>query len=688
MYKNETTSFYGFSFKEFKETLPETLSDDEIKSAVSSLLRDGSIEYVDFRCYRVYPKFCDYIARKSRNDIHVAVLKDYCEGKTLQEIADNRGLSRQRVDQIIDKAIRTINKEISSKGLYFDDDYYKYLFEHYNFDDVVWLKYIKCSASTLSYLKTFFRRGPYSSPERALDDKNVTVNQKYRLQKFIDRNKLMIDGVLLDAKRDIIEDYVLKTYCTDEKSFDEFIEIYTDLLVKANVDETSNLYFNDDTKKTRQNRISALKNVLWKRGSKLRYYDADCRDFTELLDALDLSQYKHTEISTYKWFMDYHDLMEKYDIRDHYELHNLLKSIVDTNEYKNNIDFKKQSTVRFGYFNRETAILDIITEMSPVKIDELVERLHNDFGYSRETILASYLPGLSKYYHNGVYSVDFKKIPKELVKDFSAALTEDYYPIETIRTIYKSMYKNADPEEINPFSLQQIGFVVYSGYAVQHFKTGDEYFRHMLLKDDITDIKALKIKFSDSYSSFYAVARKLFFDYELLFFEQDKTINFRRLKKMNISKEDLLDYCDKAIEFVGQNEFFTIKSLRSKGFAHRLDDLGMDDYFYNSLLFFDDRLTGIQILGKTVLYKYENKETSKVTRSDFIVSVLQSKTKISVDEVIKLLFREYGINVSDRYIITNSASEHGMYYDKIMDKIYKDKSYYYEELETLETEDY
>lgn len=67
--------------------------------------------------------------------------------------------------------------------------------------------------------------------------------------------------------------------------------------------------------------------------SKMRYYDIDSRDYKELLDTLALDRFSNTEISTLKFFNDFPELMNKYDIRDQYELHNLLKKICNKENY-------------------------------------------------------------------------------------------------------------------------------------------------------------------------------------------------------------------------------------------------------------------------------------------------------------------------------------------------------------------
>jgi hypothetical protein len=86
-------------------------------------------------------------------------------------------------------------------------------------------------------------------------------------------------------------------------------------------------------RRTRGNRLADSTLCLWKQGEKLRYYDIVGQDYTELFETINLSQFSNIEISTLKFFEDFPELMEKYDIRDQYELHNLLKKIIDVKDY-------------------------------------------------------------------------------------------------------------------------------------------------------------------------------------------------------------------------------------------------------------------------------------------------------------------------------------------------------------------
>ena len=57
--------FEGLSLREAREKtdIPEQVPDEMLKSVFGKLVANGDLEYVDFRCYRIYPKFADYVAQ-------------------------------------------------------------------------------------------------------------------------------------------------------------------------------------------------------------------------------------------------------------------------------------------------------------------------------------------------------------------------------------------------------------------------------------------------------------------------------------------------------------------------------------------------------------------------------------------------------------------------------------------------
>ena len=139
--------FQGLSFRDMTERLdlPERIPEEDLKKNIGSLLAAGKLEYVDYRCYRVYGRFGDCLKScTSINERNRDFLEKRLQGRTLQEIANEYNLTRERVRQVIRKTIKKVSDWYRSKYhlKQFDEDYYRYLYENYAFvksDGSEWL---------------------------------------------------------------------------------------------------------------------------------------------------------------------------------------------------------------------------------------------------------------------------------------------------------------------------------------------------------------------------------------------------------------------------------------------------------------------------------------------------------------------------------------------------------------------
>lgn len=674
----EDIGFKGVSFKEIRDEIPEDIDDSRIKSCIGSLLADKKLEYVDFRLYRVYPSVLSFIEESSLKEDNKNIIIKKLGGMTLEAIAQEYGLTRERVRQKVNNGIRKLRGELQNtyEISTFDEDYYSYLFTTYEAYKEMWLNFLGVSDMTFGYLTSFSSKG--SKPiEEALADPKIDLSLKFKIQDYLNRNKILIDGTLIERRRVDIENYAISKLCTDELTFDAFTEQYNNLLKENGIEFDPKIYYTDETHRFRINSISGSMLCLWKHGERLRYYDIAGQDYTELLETLNLDKFRNIEISTLKFMEDYPDVMEKYDIRDHYELHNLLKKIVDVDDY-HDIDFNRQPMIQFGEFNRDEAIYSIFEAVAPVTIEELAEYVHMELGYDKATAMSGYFHHLNQFYHQGVYSINFKRIPEERVSLFKEKLTEDFYYISEIKDLYKDNFGDVDLEEINPLSLKSLGFKVYTTYVVQNYPSAEAYFRHILTSKDIYSI-------TDFYSKYgrITISRNVYYNlrenYDIFLFDHNQIISLNRLSKLGVTKEDIKDFCDKAYGFLEDNTYFTMYSLRKAGFTSELDNLGFDDWFYAGILAMDPRFIWQQVYNVLVLKRKIN-ISNIFSKKDFLLDALSKYDSVDLDDFIADCSDKYGISIVDyheRQKITNAVQGTDFYYDSIMGKFYRNKDYYY-----------
>lgn len=680
LYENEP--FYGYNFNEIvsKLNVPDEVADSRLKRVIGRMITDKKLEYVDYRCYRVYPKLIDHIESTSEIDEKQKnILIKKMNGVTLEAIGNEYGLTRERVRQLLLKSIRSINGECRrSYGVnVFNEDYYRYFFETYKVEKADLEKWFGITPGTVTYFELTDSKHGKVSLHKALEDMELSAGMRLKVKKYINRNKIYVDGMYIEKRIADLEEFVIKKYCTDDVSFSDFVNIYNDFLSKMEIPKYEKLYYTDEMMRTRKNRLTDAHFLLWKYNEQMRYYDIDGKDYTELIDVLDLGGYKNIELSTSKFMDMYPEIMVKYDIRDQYELHNLLRKIIPDGKYPE-LTFGRMPELKFGTFDRTAALIDLLIDNSPISIEDFAELVHKEFGYEQSTAIMTYFQPLAQYYHEGIYSVNFNDIPSDRKACLKAALTNDFYFISEIRNIYMEMYPDADMKQINPRTLKSMGFVVLSRYAVQNYSSLDAYYEAMFTKKDIVDISLYKGKHS-TIQMFYQKLYNLKCSLDVIEFENDKIINIRRLEAMGITKDDLRAFCGRVYDFAEDNTYFTIQSIRQAGFDDELFELGFGDLFYANLILSDKKISSCKMMGNIILYKGD----IKITFRGFVTDIIRQHGSIDIIVLENELKNKYGCEF-DSWDLTFKTKGTEVYYDDILKRFYATEDMYYNELEETE----
>ena len=672
--------FEGFSFNEMTEKLgySDQIGQERIKKIIGRLLADGELKYVDYRCYRIYDSFEKAFAESPDiEDRDKEFVLCRLHGETLEEIANKNGVTRERVRQIVTKAVKKFKNKrsyVDNKGS-FDEDYYEYLYETYDFDKKIAAEWLGISEGTWNYFGICGIDRKRRPIDDALEDQKIDLGLRLKIKNYLNRNKLYINGVWIDNNRAEIENYVVRTYCRDEVSFDDFVSIYNGFLQNETDITDSSLLITESVYRTRLSRLSESRVLLWKQNEKLRAYDIDGRDYSELLDTLNLDSYENIELSTEKFIRDYPDVMRRYDIRDRYELHNLLKKIIPDGSY-HDLRFSRMPVIRFGVPDRDGAIFDILIDNAPVTTARLAELVSQEYGYDTATIIGSYLKPFALYYDNGIYSIDQKQMSEQKLSLFSEQLTEEFYYLEDIRKIYVENVPGADPEEVNPYNLRRLGFHIFSNYVLRNYPSAEAFFHDVLTREDMIDLRTIKNKFS-RVQAYYMKLNQLKKDLDVIEFEPDQIINFRVLDRKGITKDFIRDFCDSVFEFETGSRFFSINSIRKEGFTSELFDLGFSDWFYGNLLLSDERFSFARIYGNVILLK----SNEEITVRSFLTELIREHGSIDAYDLTDELADKYGCINAERSNCIYKVQGAEVYYDRILDRFYANKDLYYQEVE-------
>ena len=648
---------FGIGAEELLSLFPETLvPENAVNMMLSELLSEGKIrkgEMIEI----IRPNLWAYVDSISDNKQR-EILKLRLQGKTLEEIgAVCGGVTRERIRQIIKKCI--CNKRIT-----IEEDKYQKIYKAYSFSKENFSLAFNTDDSVYIYLTLVCDTAGSLHIEQFLEDAYYPIEFRKGAENVVYKNYFTIGGMRVLKRRSELADYVVHTYFQDEAEFDTFVEKYNTFLQELDIADDSQFALNEATY---QNRFADAENVLWKYQSRFRYYDMHGRDFNSLFDNLNLEQYTDVEYSSLKLFRSYPELMEEYDLRDEYELHNLLKKLY-AKKGNDSIKFPRMPMIEFGKADRDNQVLDLLIHLAPINVQEFCMAYEDEYGVLARTVAGSFISCIDAYKDfNGTYDISAESLPPEQMQKMRELLCDDYYDISFIDQLYRREFPSSDANMINSYTLKSMGFKVLSSYVIKdNFANAAEYFRHILTKEDIVDSRNFSATLT-SQLSYTSELYSLKSQYEIVEFKPLQYINRRHLEFLGISIKNMSDYCNKVSEFVRPKAFFTIHSLRRQGFTHQLDTLDFDDWFYASIITEDKERYCYRRFGGTKVFC---QSTKQITMENFFEYIIKQYDGIRIYDFIELLAEEYNIKI-EKYKIVEAINNSAMHYDQITEQLYQ-----------------
>ena len=670
--KEISKNTYGIKEDTLWENIPKFLKDKKIYKRTIEYLCEASIikNLYDDRFVVTYKSIKEEIYNYFKGNEAEIILKRI-SGKTLEEIGETLNLTRERIRQIESRGFKKLEFER------FKEDFFLDIFLKYDVNREVFL-YVLKEEETYNYLSLRYRdklnqvKSLKKPLQEILEDEDIPTIIRRNFEKFIYKNYITYDKERILFGRASFIDYLIKHFANDGISYNEFKEIYYMFISDLGYEKEETLKIVD---RSYENRIRDDMNVLWKPKKKFRYYNISGYDFSDFLETLNLSQYKNEEYSSLKFFKMYPDLMKMYDIRDEYELHNLLKKICTVDKYPE-IKFGRMPSIEFGKSDRGQQVKELLSLLSPISKQDFINEYEDFYGVDSKTFAANYLSYIDEYNCSGMYDIKFEEYDDSIFLELKDILSEELYAVQEVKEKIGKTFPNYKKEFLNPILLKKLGYKISGGYIVKsQYDSASSYFYQFLQKNEIVKLDDISSKIK-SLPMFTSQIYRLKYVYEIIEFSPNKFVNFSKLKKLGITKEYLKQYCSDVLEFIGKDKYFTTFSLKKNGFYHELDELGFDDYFYTSILIEDKNRISYRRIGKNKLM-YSNGEGANF--EDFLERIVykQEKLYIEVHDLNDLLKDEYNI-VLDIHDVISSVKSTSMYYDPISKIVFADYEIYYE----------
>ncbi len=644
-------TIYPISVDDFYQFFPLVIQNSGlVNTALRELKEAGVVRKLENDSFEIIrPSVVDYIDDVEDEKAKDILKRRIINGQSLEEIANKYDLTRERVRQIIVKNFKTQSEHIS-----FVEDKYAFIYQKYNFKKKDAKVIFGDVAANYFFLR--YESGTINL-EESLEDKSIPQDMRKRIQnEIVYTDYIAVENQYVKKFRPDLYDYYIRHYCTEDIELDIFIKEYSAFWERHGVEKE--IYEVDS--RTIQGQMSKKKNILYKYPRTFRFYDFDQYDFTDLLDTLNLSQYENVMLSTAKFTKDYPKLMKRYDIRDEYELHSLLRTLLEDKE--NNITFHRMPGIEFGKADVNAQVLELLNENAPVSPEKLSLLYEEKYGAQAMTVRASYFNCISKYLQNGLYIIDLPSLTDDEFEYLKQQLTDDFYTIKDAKKILEQKF--TDSSHINSMTLKELGFIVNENYIVNgRFESAASYFKYLLSKNEKITYEGIPVEIRHVVM-FNTVLNSLLDDYEIVEYDKKKYLNFSKLSSIGIIKEDIHDFC-KEIYSLNLSEFFGMKQVKETGFKHKLFELGFDDWFYERILSRNDTLFSSQQIGGSIVLSKGRQTVTWVSLLEYLLP----EEGMNIHRLAEKLNADYGMRVSKNDILARIIDSN-LYYDKIMEKLY------------------
>ncbi len=411
-------------------------------------------------------------------DRRINILNRRLAGDSLQSIADEFGLTRERIRQIVTKTVRKL-------PLFFED-YYREPFEYFKFSKQEFCDaFPSCGSAGYEYLAVRYDKGKSDLTIAALNEYSGVFAEQ--LRGYLKAEALRHDKQTVSKTEMIYR--ILISNSDRSLSLEDMERVYYDYIDQKGYPR-ERLGFN---LRTVANHLRNAKHIVFNENNCVRYCDADYR---QVWKKIDFNQYKNLVISADLIYRDYQDLMEELDIRDGYELFYVIKSSIEcwpNDEYQ--IVCRRVPVIVLGDGDEANQAIHFLRGISPVDYLGYYAAYEERYGLHKESAQGnpSIANALSKYYIDGQYIIDVPAIDERDTEEFKRALSvKKIWFIDDLEKLFKEICVHSSFEALNTAAFKRIGYSLNAGYAYSdRYGSVTNFFDREIFNGDIVDMTEL-----------------------------------------------------------------------------------------------------------------------------------------------------------------------------------------------------
>ena len=594
------------------------------------------------------------ILKISTKNNHQDIVKLRLSGKTLDEIGKKHGLTRERIRQIYSKELKKISKVEEEKYLPY--------FEKYNIDSKLFTELFNVSDSVYNYFKDKYKIGEKDSSE-LLSDETLSENQLEIVRNYFNLIEYHGETVIADKIS------ILKAYLKNEDrqvEYDELKDGYNKIVDNYNLKLD---YLKEDDARNIDAILGRTEDILNTLGRYYRYYDLNELDSANIHELRELLDTEPGVYSSEVFFRENILLMKKIDIRDEYELHNLLRKLFANK--LTDIRFSRMPDIYIQCNDKKQFIEEQIRELSPIKIDEFVDYMFKTYGHKKNSLKAYITSNFSKYINLDTLICDCPQFSDEQVEILKSKLTDDIYSITTIKLMLTRLFDLDNFNIINSLSFDKLGYKLRGNYIMKsNISNLEAYVREIIDNNDFYEVPSEMKKIG---STFYSYIYSFVNQRKLFKVGENKYITMHKLNKLGITDNDLTDFIEKINKNINYNEYFNLYTLNTD-FDCNLFHYDFKETFYESLIMTIPEIKTFKLKNNVMYIKTDE----SATREKFINSFVNCE-KIYIKSIQEKIENKYKIKLEISYI-KQFINRNKFYLDTSTNCIYKNRETYENEI--------
>lgn len=587
-----------------------------------------------------------------QNERDARLVRQRLEGKTLQEIGESEGVTRERVRQVVDTVLaeaRPLKEEL-----------WRGLFEAYDLTFAQFAAITGLGRPSYGYLTLTAetKKAERAPLVTALDDAEVSDEIKDVIRNGnILTDSVFDDGELVRAnKADIIRHLLLRRENGQAFTLEEIYDSYRAFLANHGLEESGRL---DPTgMRAFGTLIDRMPFVMYakapadetgeRRG--IRYYDSGGKDFSPLVTALArLAVGADIEISA-EALMDepsLADALVSLDIRNGYELHQVLCAWCADIP---GVRLGRAPMMTLGTGDRRRQVLELISEIGPADANALAEEYAARYGVRPASFKANYLDGLEQYCHDGLYSYEAAALDEGQLATLRSILipVQSWCPAAMVREKFLSCYPSWAGELITAENMEKVGFSICDGLLVREGFDLRAAFAGMIA--DAPSFRLGEGGFTEDVCSsgiFVSELNKAVRHFEVLEVRKGEYLSVEAFAAgaVPMTPESFSTFVDGVIARMVPGRPYSVKSLRALGLMDELDAVaaaqGLGDFFEESVLSLG--YVGGALKRTSVAFTSLFARTAGVfSVSDAIEWYVRRRGSLTVQQIVDILAAEHG----------------------------------------------